>query len=231
MKNLTTKERLQFFVKEMGYGRNKFEEYAGIGSGYLSSKSTSITSDTIEKVIAKFPNLNLEWLLTGNGLMIIPEAENTNITLRQLKSDYFNQDEKLIPLYELDASAGLTVLFDNQNKQIPIDVIKIPQAPNCDGALYVRGDSMYPIIKAGDILCYKVITDFENIRYGNIYLLDINDGDDQYLTVKYVQKSDKGDNYLKLVSENGHHSPKDEKKNNIRSMAIVKMWVRMQDIT
>lgn len=66
---MTTKERLQLFVTTNGFGRNKFEKYVGIGNGYLSSKSKSITSDAIEKVYEKFPGLNLDWLITGRGDM------------------------------------------------------------------------------------------------------------------------------------------------------------------
>lgn len=67
---MTTKDRLKSFVKEKGYGRNVFEEEVGIAHGYLSSKSKSITSDTIERVYERFPELSLKWLLTGKGEMI-----------------------------------------------------------------------------------------------------------------------------------------------------------------
>lgn len=65
----TTKERLQHFVKELGYGRNKFEESIGIASGYLSSKSITVASDVIEKVLCYFPELDANWLFTGKGDM------------------------------------------------------------------------------------------------------------------------------------------------------------------
>ncbi|MFV0311161.1 MAG: helix-turn-helix transcriptional regulator [Dysgonomonas sp.] len=115
--------------------------------------------------------------------------------------------------------------------QVPIDFISVPNAPKCDGALYIRGDSMYPILKAGDIACYKVIQDKNNVRFGEIYILDIDDGDDQYLTVKYIQKSDISDEYFKLVSQNISHNPKEEKRSNIRMMAIVKLWIRYNTIS
>ncbi|WP_242052518.1 hypothetical protein [Dysgonomonas sp. GY75] len=91
MNNLTTKERLRIFAKENGYGRNKFEEYIGIASGYLSSKSTSITSDTIEKTIDKFPDLNLTWLLTGKGSML-----KTSGTVSEPEVSYGNVNKDLL---------------------------------------------------------------------------------------------------------------------------------------
>lgn len=68
--NMTTKERLKEFVSKQGLGQNAFEKKVGIAVGYLASKSVSVTSDTIEKVIENFPNLNLDWLMTGKGEML-----------------------------------------------------------------------------------------------------------------------------------------------------------------
>lgn len=68
--NMTTKERLKEFVSKQGLGQNAFEKKVGIAVGYLASKSVSVTSDTIEKVIENFPNLNLDWLITGEGEML-----------------------------------------------------------------------------------------------------------------------------------------------------------------
>lgn len=67
---MTTKERLKEFVSKQGLGQNAFEKKVGIAVGYLASKSVSVTSDTIEKVIENFPNLNLDWLMTGKGEML-----------------------------------------------------------------------------------------------------------------------------------------------------------------
>jgi hypothetical protein len=69
---MSTKERLQCFIKTMGYGRNALSEELGIANGYFSSKAKSVQSDTIEKIIAKFPDLNLDWLFTGKGEMLNP---------------------------------------------------------------------------------------------------------------------------------------------------------------
>lgn len=64
---MTTKDRLKEFLSFKKMGRNKFEEKVGISTGYMSSKSTSITSEVIEKAKNEFPDLNLDWLLTGKG--------------------------------------------------------------------------------------------------------------------------------------------------------------------
>jgi len=153
------------------------------------------------------------------------------VSLYKLKTDYYGVERQSIPLYEIDAAAGLSVLFSSQNTQVPLDFITVPNAPKCDGAVSVRGDSMYPLLKAGDIICYKTITNIDNLTFGEMYLLDIDNGDDQQLVVKYVQKSDKGDDYIRLVSENKYHAPKDIPVSYLRALAIVKLSIRYNTIS
>lgn len=161
----------------------------------------------------------------------VMQMTEPQMTVRRLKTDYFNLDKQLIPLYEIDAAAGLNILFSNQNTQIPLDYISVPNAPRCDGALYIRGDSMYPVLKSGDIACYKIIKEFDDIRYGEIHILDIEDSSDRYLTAKYIQKSDNGSEYLKLVSENKYHSDRDIHKSTIKAIGLVKIWIRYNTIS
>lgn len=115
-----------------------------------------------------------------------------------------------VPLYDLEATAGLQELFSGGKSAVQIlDTIKIPHLPKCDGAISITGDSMYPLLKSGDMVLYKEIP-LDSIFYGEMYLLSYKIDDwEEYVTVKYVQKSDLGDEYLKLVSQNQHHQPKD----------------------
>lgn len=155
---------------------------------------------------------------------------NAQMSLYKLRTDYFGSERQSIPLYEIDAAAGLAMLFSSQVQQIPIDHIIVPNAPKCDGAVYIRGDSMYPILKSGDIACYKTINDLNNIYYGDMHLLDFDIEGDQHLTVKYVQKSDLGDDYVRLVSHNDHYAPKDIHKSTIRGIALIKLSIRYNSL-
>lgn len=58
-----------------------------------------------------------------------------------------------------------------------------------------------------------------------MYLLSFTlDGDD-YITIKYIQKSDL-EGYVRLESHNPHHSPKEIPVDSIRALALVKASVR-----
>ena len=52
-------------------------------------------------------------------------------------------------------------------------------------------------------------TDFRNeIFWGEMYLLSVEMSDEEFVLVKYIQKSD-NPNFVKLVSQNKHHKDKE----------------------
>lgn len=247
-------ENIKITALEKKIGASK-----GVISRALNNGS-DIQSKWVQAIVENYPKYNTFWLLTGSGDMHIDEkkvnsksedeasikpkerayieesvvniAADNRVSEYSLKQDYFNIAKQQIPLYELEASAGMNLLFGNQSQQVPVDYISVPNAPKCDGALFVRGDSMYPLLKSGDIVCYKHIKDIKNnMRFGEIYLLYINDGDDEYLTLKYVHESEKGEDFIKLVSENRHHTPKNEHLSHIKAVALVKLSIRYNTIS
>lgn len=67
---MNTKERLKEFINYKNIGRNKFEDSIGVSNGYTSTKSKSLSSDVLEKIHATYPELNINWLVSGEGDMI-----------------------------------------------------------------------------------------------------------------------------------------------------------------
>ena len=104
-----------------------------------------------------------------------------------------------------------------------------PDLPKCDGAIYIVGDSMYPLLKSGDIVLYKQLKDIGDIFWGDMYLLSIDIDGEEYITVKYIQKSER-EGYVKLVSQNPHHADKEVAVDRIRALALVKASIRMNSI-
>lgn len=135
------------------------------------------------------------------------------------------QPEGSIKLYDLEASANLHTLFLRRDENI-LGEINVPNVPVCDGAVYVKGDSMYPLLKSGDIIAYKIIKpEVQNIFFGEMYLLSIDMDGDEYLTVKYVNRSDRGEEWIRLDSFNKYYEPKDFPLSSVRAMALVKLSI------
>lgn len=227
----TVKERIKEFLSYLNMGQNRFEERVGFSNGYINNVK-SLGSDKINKIANAYPELNAEWLLTGKGQMLKGDLDNqdSNVTIHygDRKTRDAIIDEQEVPLYNIEATAGLVELFKSEQTAQILDTIKIPKLPKCDGAITVTGDSMYPLLKSGDMIIYKQIpTDNKSIFFGEMYLLGVRiDEQEEMITVKYVQKSDKGEEYIRLVSLNQHHSSKDVLLSDITAMAIVKASIR-----
>lgn len=219
-------ERMREYLDYKGITKYKFCNDLGFSNKFLDN-SSNMGTDKACKILHQYPEINSEWLLTGNGSMI--KEDNTNIVImnndrKTIDSLQMNQE---IPLYDLEAVAGLRELFSSGKPQRVLDTIKIPNLPKCDGAISVTGDSMYPLLKSGDIILYKE-TEFENIFFGEMYLLSVKLNDwEEYITVKYVQKSEHGQDFVKLVSQNSHHQPKDIHVSKISALALIKASIRI----
>ncbi len=188
-----------------------------------SGKEKALPSDVLSAVCTFCENVNSEYILTGRGLPL-KNAEICRIDHPKYTEKV--EEDSHITLYDVAAAANLKTLFTNKDQNI-LGQIRIPNIPRCDGAVYVKGDSMYPILKSGDIIAYKEITDFQNIIFGEMYLVSIDLEGDEYLTIKYVQHSDRGNDWIQLISYNSHHQPKDFPISSIRAIALVKLSIRM----
>jgi phage repressor protein C with HTH and peptisase S24 domain len=185
------------------------------GKTRLSSRNRNILVQEL--------NVNPSWLESGRGEMFNADPA---LSASFGRGAEMTMPLQSVPLYSIEATAGLVPLFEQQESHSPINYIHIPNLPKCDGAVYVAGDSMYPLLKSGDIVLYKQLNDLEDIFWGDMYLLSIDMDGEEYITVKYVQRSDR-EGYVRLVSQNQHHADKDVEIKRIRAIALVKASIRM----
>lgn len=66
----TVKERLIAFISYLGMSKNAFENACGLSTRYVSNISASVSPGKLKQISLKFPELNVEWLLTGQGEML-----------------------------------------------------------------------------------------------------------------------------------------------------------------
>lgn len=219
------KERIREILEENQISVSQLSKELGIPQNTLNRQvngETSVAISTVISIIGYFKNISSDWLLgisnnRGNRqeMHILSESKAVEKILSRQE----------VLLYDVSAAANLKTLFDNKRQNV-LGKICIPDMPRCDGAVYVTGDSMYPLLKSGDIIVYRELRDFQNVIYGEIYLVSFDlDGED-FLTVKYINRSDMGSDFIKLVSHNCYHDPKDISINSIRAMALVKLSIR-----
>ena len=222
------KQKILLFLSKKGISQYDFYRKTGITRGILG-QSNGISEENIAKFLAYYPEVSVDWLLTGRGNMFresdIQLATPTVQSKFPLSTDC-SVAQQSIPLYELDATAGLVSLFDTATHHTPINYLQIPDLPPCDGALYVRGDSMYPLLKSGDIVLYKEVPNLAaGIIWGEMYLLSFVLDGESYIAIKYIQKAD-SNKFVRLVSYNPHFSPQDIPSDSIRALALIKASIR-----
>ena len=203
-------ERVKLIRKQLGMTQEQLAQRLGIGKAALSMIETGKAglSARNRNILVQELNVNPDWLETGKGNMFNAEPDLTA---------YMHRTDNSLPL------------FTDQAQSKPVNFIHIPNLPKCDGAIYIVGDSMYPLLKSGDIVLYKQLRDINDIFWGDMYLLSIDIDGEEYVTVKYIQKSDRA-GYVKLVSQNQHHADKDVEISRIRAIALVKASIRMNSI-
>lgn len=67
-------DRLQYYMQEKGINNNQMTVSAGLSVGLIGraiKTKSGLNSDSIEKILYSYPDLNPNWLLTGRGSMLI----------------------------------------------------------------------------------------------------------------------------------------------------------------
>ncbi|MFR9619820.1 MAG: XRE family transcriptional regulator [Rikenellaceae bacterium] len=220
-------ERFKLIRKRLEMTQEQLAQHLGVGKAALSMIETGkagLSARNLNILVQEF-NVNPEWVESGVGEMFSAEP-NLKTFMHRTDSAVPLQS---VPLYAIEGTAGLVPLFNSSNNTKPVNYIHIPNLPKCDGAIYIVGDSMYPLLKSGDIVLYKQLSDIGDIFWGDMYLLSIDLDGEEYVTVKYIQKSDRPE-CVRLVSQNQHHADKDIEMSRIRALALVKASIRMNSI-
>lgn len=217
---------LRQIIKNQGVTNKVVADALGIEStniGRYDDLSKRKLSELI--TISKSLNMSLSELIQQSVSDDV-ELEEVTIINRPKYTEKVEENGELY-LYDIEAAANLKSLLVNKDQNI-LGKISIPNIPKCDGAVYVKGDSMYPLLKSGDIIAYKEVpVEIQHIFYGEMYLVSIDIEGEEYLTVKYINQSERGCEWIKLVSYNQHHQPKDFPLASVKALALVKLSIRM----
>lgn len=72
--------RLQEFIEHMGLTVYQVNRASGLCQGLLSNafgKKQGLTTSTLERLLIAYPMLNANWLITGQGQMLLTEGNET----------------------------------------------------------------------------------------------------------------------------------------------------------
>lgn len=228
-KKTTQKDRILEFLGNQKISKNKFYAETGVANGTLDKRS-GVTGDTIRKIYTAYPEINLEWLITGQGNMIKSPFITINGNAKSIREKYAsvtNMDPESISEenFILNSSLEFIPIF-SLNKSRPLQgYLSIPNLNLCDGASYVKTDSMYPLIKPGDIVCFKLVNNTNQIFWGEMYIVHMNIDGEKFMTIKNIEKSELGEKYVSLTSYNKKYGQVDILLEEISWKAIIKAHV------
>lgn len=66
------KERFKEFIAYKKLTQRRFQASIGVSSAYINSITDGIGADVLRRVSIAYPELNTNWLLTGDGDMLNP---------------------------------------------------------------------------------------------------------------------------------------------------------------
>ena len=224
------KKRLLLFLESERIRTSHFEKTIGVSNGYVNSISKSMQPDVLERIAAAYPQLSIEWLMVGRGEMLKFEAAGGVRKVNGSKLMERTAAFLTVPVYDMDAAANLHSLQCGDDAGI-VGEVSLRDVPRCYGVCYVRGRSMEPLLKSGEIVAFKTIgVDEANIVFGHVYIVAMRHDDEDFLVVKTVEKSEKGGGWVKLVSVNPDYAPLDVHLSEVRAMGEVKLSFTMRRI-
>jgi len=117
MKNII--DRLEEYMIIKGLNDNKITETCGFSTGQIGKSRKSrkgMHSDSIEKILYCYPDLNPDWFLTGRGSMFVVgdnKDSDKNIIIEHLKDEIKLKDNEI---KELNRELGKKELLIEQLK-------------------------------------------------------------------------------------------------------------------
>lgn len=208
------KERIKQIAVNKGIPIGKFFKQLELApSGFNGEKiKKGANSDTIEKIVSLFPDVDLHWLITGES-----KYEGKLFETVSEETAKYQLTEKGTPYFDVDFESGFTFLENNQTTK-PTSYINHPFFATSDIVVRNSGQSMAKVIKHGDAIGLKHLPMWrEFLELGEIYALVLID--DRRL-VKVIAKGETEDSYT-LISK-----PTDNKKDEFQPQQIKKSFIR-----
>lgn len=152
----TTKERLQIFLKHIKISQSRFEKSIDVSNGYVNSMRKGVGVEVLEKIKSTYPELNTNWLITGEGAMLKTDMNEANA----ISDVHFLN----IPFVPIHAQAGYTKGYGDQEYIDQLPTIPVIVDKNYKGkyrVFEVEGDSMddgsrNSLCEGDKILCREV---------------------------------------------------------------------------
>lgn len=221
------KERVLQIAKHHSISYETFFEKIGMTYGNFKgkAKNTPLNSDAIANILSIYSDIDANWLLTGEGSMII----DTEVVADTYSGDnneiigIATPSDNGIPLIPIDAMAGFMTGDFAGVMEYECERYSVPLFRGAEFLISVKGSSMQPKYNSGDLVaCVKIPLD-TFFLWHKVYVIDTEQG----VLIKRVERTP-DDDYILLVSDNPAYPPVELHKSYIRSLASVIGVIRLE---
>lgn len=198
------------------------------------SKKSDLGSKYIAKIAAIYPDVNLEWLITGEG-KILKEAYKPMYTQEEYKAgkiiEHISisdisvgpikfQEDNLNYMPQIKKTSittfGETVFAPKGKETQSHYVVPLFQHKNIDFMLEVDSDAMYPTLKSGDLVACTILEESQFIQWNKIHVIATKE---QGVIIKRIHQGSQ--QHFKMVSDNKNYPPFNLPIDDIKGIALV----------
>ena len=210
-------------MKELNYNQGEFAQKIDVDASNLSKylNGRLPVSDALVNRIVVNLGVSKEWLEQGTDL---PFAKLPNVpATTTLSAAQLAPSVQGTPVYDIDVTAGTMPRARMFTDDQIVGSINLPDvmSQNCR-VVRVSGDSMSPVIRSGDYIAVRELTNFQQIFWGQIYVVLLDD----YRLVKYIRRHENPAMVI-LRSENRNYDDMEIRRADIRELMFVQHIIHL----
>jgi phage repressor protein C with HTH and peptisase S24 domain len=223
------KQKILLYLQEKGVSQHEFYKKSGVTRGILT-QNNGISEDNIARFLDYAQDVNVEWLLRGEGEMIRKfEASSKDVAADDgLSSDdsthlaHVADTSEGIPLIPFEAMAGAFTgelsAMDYECQRLVIPGVR------ADYVIAIGGDSMRPNFHSGDMVACSIVSLSDIFfQWGRVYIIDTAQG----ALLKRVRPGSSPAT-VTLISDNPDYAPFEVERTDIYHIALVRALVRIE---
>ena len=218
---MSVKERLTHYLEIKGISKSEFGRTIGVSNAYITSMRKSIDPEKLQSIALHYQDLNINWLMTGEGEMLNTPTQPKFAEEKEFGSSGYLH---IVPLLPISAQGGSFNDFVTSIKENECEKVVSP-VKGTDMAVTVAGDSMSPEYPSGCQVLIKKINDKAFIEWGKVYVLDTCNG----TVIKEVHKGQSEDEIeCHSINPDPKFQPFSVKRNDIYGMYRVIMCMSLK---